>query len=409
MIAHDQYTSIRCVDTSPPPSGEGDKRFQIEFETKTMHIVVDENLSLTDYFFSSFGEVTAYAGRGIKAENLVNTDALLVRSVTKVTPQLLQAAAEQSTTTQRIGFVGSATIGTDHLDVAGLRAMGVTVANAPGCNAQAVAEYVVTAILTLQPERAAKTGFTLGIVGLGNVGKRLMILAKRLGWRVIGVDPFVTRSDIEQMKLTEMLPLVDVVSFHVPITRDGNEPTYHLMNEATFALLKSDAMLINSARGAVIEEAALLADFSNSKAKGVEVRSVVLDVFEHEPQISVKLLNDLALATPHIAGYSLEGKAKGTEMIYQAFCKWRGIEPTLTLENMLPPMPQLINSKKDLLEQLPAILQTLYPIREDDAALRACLHLDEKTNEMMVDAASFDRLRKEYNLRREWASYGDQV
>ncbi len=374
-----------------------------------MHIVVDENLSLTDYFFSSFGSVTAYAGRGITAENLVNTDALLVRSVTKVTPQLLQAAAEQSTTSQRIGFVGSATIGTDHLDVAGLQAMGVVVANAPGCNAQAVAEYVVTAILTLHPDRAAKAGFTLGIVGLGNVGKRLIVLAKRLGWRVIGVDPFAVRDDIEQMKLTEMLPQVDVVSFHVPITNSGNEPTYHLINNATLALLKSDAMLINSARGSVIEEVALLADFADSKAKGVEIRSVVLDVFEHEPQISAKLLDDLALATPHIAGYSLEGKAKGTEMIYQAFCAWKGVKPKLTLENMLPSMTQLFNPQKKLIDQLPVILPKLYPIREDDVAIRACLRVDEKSNEAFVDAASFDRLRKEYNLRREWASYGDQA
>jgi len=374
-----------------------------------MHIVVDENLTLTDYFFSSFGSVTAYAGRGITAENLVNTDALLVRSVTKVSPQLLQAAAEQSTTAQRIGFVGSATIGTDHLDVAGLQEMGIVVANAPGCNAQAVAEYVVTAILTLHPERAAKAGFTLGIVGLGNVGKRLVILAKRLGWRVIGVDPFIVRDDIEHMKLTDMLPQADVVSFHVPITESGKEPTYHLMCAETFGLLKPDAMLINSARGAVIEEAALMDDFANSRAKGVEIRSVVLDVFEHEPQISAKLLDDLAIATPHIAGYSLEGKAKGTEMIYQAFCKWQDVEPELTLDNKLPAMSQLFDPHKSLIEQLPAILPTLYLIHEDDAALRACLCIDEKTNESKIDAASFDRLRKEYNLRREWASFGDQA
>lgn len=374
-----------------------------------MHIVVDENLSLTDYFFSSFGTVAAYAGRGIQPENLVNTDAILVRSVTKVTPQLLQAAADQSTTAQRIGFVGSATIGTDHLDVAGLQAMGVVVANAPGCNAQAVAEYVVTAILTLHPERATNADFTLGIVGLGNVGKRLSALAQRLGWRVIGVDPFVTQSDIEQMRLTDMLPRVDVVSFHVPITRDGTEPTYHLMNTSTFSLLKPDAMMINSARGAVIEEAALLADFAHARTHGIAIRSVVLDVFEHEPQISAKLLDDLALATPHIAGYSLEGKAKGTEMIYRAFCKWKGVEPKLTLDHMLPAMPQMIDPNKSLINQLPAILPTLYPIRDDDAALRACLRVNESTNEAFVDAASFDRLRKEYSLRREWASYGDQA
>ncbi|MDE2422228.1 MAG: 4-phosphoerythronate dehydrogenase [Gammaproteobacteria bacterium] len=374
-----------------------------------MHIVADENLSLTDYFFKPFGSVTTLAGRGITAENLVNTDALLVRSVTKVTPQLIQTAAEKSTTAQRIGFVGSATIGTDHLDVEGLQAMGVVVANAPGCNAQAVAEYVVTAILTLHPERATQAGFTLGIVGFGNVGQRLAALSKRLGWRVIGVDPFVVSEGIEQVTLTEMLPQVDAVSFHVPITTSGKEHTYHLMNDETFALLKPDTMLINSARGAVISETALLADFASSRAKGENIRSVVLDVFEHEPKISSNLLNDLALATPHIAGYSLEGKAKGTEMIYQAFCKWQGVEPELTLENMLPAMPQLFDTNKQLIEQLPTILPMLYPIREDDAALRACLREDESSNDATVDAASFDRLRKEYNLRREWASYGDSI
>lgn len=372
-----------------------------------MRIVVDENLSLTDYFFSSFGTVEAYAGRGITAENLIDAEVLLVRSVTKVTPQLLTAATDQSAMHKRIGFVGSATIGMDHLDVVGLQSSGVTVANAAGCNAQAVAEYVVTAILTLHPERAAKTGFTLGIVGLGNVGQRLVRLAKRLGWHVIGVDPFVQHDDLEQMTLTEMLPQVDVVSFHVPITNDGAEPTRHLMNDETFALLKPNSMVINSARGAVVEEAALLADFSKSRAKNLEIRSVVLDVFEHEPKISAQLLADLALATPHIAGYTLEGKARGTEMVYQAFCKWRGEEPTLTLDEMLPLMPNLFNGNQGLIEQLPELLRQLYPIYEDDAALRACVRHDNDSVESFVDAASFDRLRKEYRLRREWASYGD--
>lgn len=373
-----------------------------------MYLVADENLSLTEYFFSSFGTVKTYAGRGITAESLVDAEVLLVRSVTKVTPQLLQDATDLSASHKRIGFVGSATIGTDHLDVAGLQASGVTVANAPGCNAQAVAEYVVTAILTLQPERAVQAGFTLGIVGLGNVGQRLSVLAKRLGWRVIGVDPFVIRDDIEQMPLREMLPQVDVVSLHVPITSEGQDQTYHLMNEETFAFLKPDAMLVNSARGAVIDEAALLADFAHARVKGNEIRSVVLDVFEHEPKISAQLLDDLALATPHIAGYSLEGKARGTEMIYQAFCQWQAEQPTLTLENMLPTLPQLFNPHKNLIEQLLALLSILYPIQQDDAALRACLRDDEHLGESFVDAESFDRLRKEYPLRREWSSYGDQ-
>ncbi|WP_410211821.1 4-phosphoerythronate dehydrogenase [Aquirhabdus sp.] len=372
-----------------------------------MQIVVDENLSLTDYFFSSFGEVTAYAGRGIHAENLKMADALLVRSVTKVTPKLLQDATALSPTHQSVKFVGSATIGMDHLDVEGLQAMGVIVANAPGCNAQAVAEYVATAILMVQPKRALSDHFTLGIVGLGNVGTRLNRLAKRLGWRVIGVDPFVTHADIEQVTLAEMLPQVDAVSIHVPLTQHSVNATYHLMDEQALALMKPDTILINTARGPVIKEAALLADFNLSQSSGEPIRSVVLDVFEHEPRITNGLLAKLAIATPHIAGYTLEGKARGTEMVYQAFCQWQGIKPQLTLEGMLPSMPELFDQKHSLLEQLPQLLPQISSMHVDDLALRACLKQDN-SGELSIDPIDFDRLRRDYPLRREWSSYGDQ-
>ncbi len=372
-----------------------------------MQIVVDENLSLTDYFFSAFGEVTAYAGRGIRAENLSHADALLVRSVTKVTPQLLHDAAHLNPTHQSIGFVGSATIGTDHLDVDGLRAMGVVVANAPGCNAQAVAEYVVTAILTLQPERALSAEFTLGIIGLGNVGSRLTRLAQRLGWRVVGVDPFIQRTDIEQVTLAEMLPQVDVVSIHVPLTQHIAEATFHLIDAQALALMKSDTMLINTARGPVVDEAALMADFARAALHNRPIRTVVLDVFEHEPRISDALLRNLAIATPHIAGYTLEGKARGTEMIYQAFCQWQGIESSLTLDGMLPFMPEIFDPAQSLLEQLPRLLPQIYNMYTDDAALRACLKQDDD-GQAFIDPVDFDRLRRDYPLRREWSSYGDQ-
>jgi erythronate-4-phosphate dehydrogenase len=372
-------------------------------ETAVMRIVVDENLSLTDYFFDQFGVVDAYAGRGITPLQLADAEALLVRSVTKVTPRLLQDAAALSTAQQSVGFVGSATIGTDHLDVAGLQAMGVTVANAPGCNAQAVAEYVVTAILTLEPQRAMGAGFTLGIVGLGNVGQRLHRLARRLGWRVIGVDPLVTHAGIEQTTLHEMLPQVDAVSIHVPITHDGPNATFHLFDRTVLAQMQPQCLLINSARGAVVAEQALLDDFAAARSEGRPLRPVVLDVYEHEPRISSRLLDDLALATPHIAGYSLEGKARGTEMVYEAFCAWQGIAPNLSLAGKLPLMPRLMQPHRALLVQLPAILSQLYPIHDDDAAVRACVQ------EGWVDGDSFDRLRRDYPLRREWASYGDVV
>jgi len=375
-----------------------------------MKIVADENLSLTEYFFAPFGSVTTHPGRQMNADVLRDAEALLVRSVTKVTPQLLFDAGEHSAHSDAgqsrscIGFVGSATIGVDHLDVEGLQVMGVTVANAPGCNAEAVAEYVVTAILTLRPELSDGRALVLGIVGLGNVGRRLAKVARRLGWEVIGVDPLVSVSelDITQMSLVEMLPQADVVSLHVPLTRDGAWPTYHLINIDMLARMKPHAMLINSARGPVVEEAALLHDLAQTPR-----RPVVLDVFEHEPRISSQLLDRLALATPHIAGYSLEGKARGTEMIYQAFCRWRGEAVTRSLTGMLPSVPQLLTPSETLLPQLLANLSELYPIKADDLALRACLRANDD-GKRWVDAQDFDRLRRDYPLRREWAAYGDQ-
>ncbi len=370
-----------------------------------MKIVADENLSLTDYFFAPFGSVTTHPGRQMTSEVLHGADALLVRSVTKVTPALLLEAGQDHPHPDRprIGFVGSATIGVDHLDVDGLQALGVTVANAPGCNAEAVAEYVVTAILTLRPELSDGQALVLGIVGLGNVGRRLARVAKRLGWHVIGVDPLLTASDLDitQMTLAEMLPQADVVSLHVPLTRDGTWPTYRMINADTLALMKPAAMLINSARGPVVEEAALVQDLVRMPR-----RPVVLDVFEHEPRISARLLDQLALATPHIAGYSLEGKARGTEMVYQAFCRWRGEIASRSLSGMLPEVAQLFHASRTLLSQLAAHLVELYPIEADDQALRACLRMGDD-GERWVDASDFDRLRRDYPLRREWAAYGD--
>ncbi|RYY79185.1 MAG: 4-phosphoerythronate dehydrogenase [Moraxellaceae bacterium] len=355
-----------------------------------LKIIADENLALTDYFFEDLADIEYRAGRGINARDVHDANALLVRSVTKVTSDLLAGSA--------VEFVGSATIGTDHIDLAGLADAGVEIAHAPGCNAQAVAEYVVTAILTLQPSAIqAGSDFCLGIVGLGNVGSKLAILAQRLGWRVIGTDPKVQLAAIENLSFAQLLAQSDVISIHVPITRTGADATYHLFDPAAFAQMKATCLLINSARGEVVSEQALLADIAKTQ------RPVVLDVFEHEPIISKNLLDHLALATPHIAGYSLEGKARGTQMIYQAFCQHFNLDACKQFESQLPDMPEWFDPKQPLLQQLLSLLPQLYDIRADDQALRAGLNTDG-----VVDAAYFDHLRKTYPLRREWAAYGDQ-
>lgn len=352
-----------------------------------MHFVCDENLSCSEYFFSSFGAITTRAGRLMTQNDLEDADVLLVRSVTRVTPALLKHTP--------VKFVGSATIGTDHLDLDGLKRAGVTVVNAAGCNAQAVAEYVITAMLTLRPHILEQVvPFRLGIIGLGNVGVRLAHLAQQLGFVVIGCDPWVERSEITQVDLQTLVGQVDAVSVHVPLIRDGEHPTYHLINQEILAAMPTQTMLINSSRGAVVEEAALMADLAQHP------RQVVLDVFEHEPEISEALLSKLALATPHIAGYSLEGKVRGTAMIYEQFCQWRGVEVQRKMADVLPVIDSVFRADQPLKTQVLQHLMSMYDIRRDDAALRSCLQ------DGVVDATAFDHLRKAYPLRREWAAYG---
>ena len=351
-----------------------------------MKIVADENLAFTEYFFAEFGQIEQRAGRTLTAQDIQDADALLVRSVTQVNQALVADS--------QIKFVGSATIGTDHLDIATLEKQGITWANASGCNAQAVAEYVITALLHVQPELIdAQHNFTLGIIGLGNVGSRLAVMAKLLGWNVMGYDPFVQRDTVQQVDLETLLSQADALSLHVPLTHTGEHATYHLINAARLAKLKNNAILINSARGPVVAEADLLADLARTQ------RKVVLDVFEHEPEISEHLLSKITLATPHIAGYSLEGKARGTQMIYDAFCQKFGYEAHKQFESQLP---ECLSFFKDveLKTALKEHLTQIYDIARDDQNVRACIK-DGK-----VEQKAFDHLRKTYPLRREWFAHG---
>lgn len=355
-----------------------------------MKIVADENLALTDYFFADLGEIRHVAGRHLQHQDVKDAELLLVRSVTKVNAALIGQTA--------VKFVGSATIGTDHLDQAALAEKNIVWSNAAGCNAQAVAEYVITAILHLEPMLFEQSQpFCLGIVGLGNVGTRLASLAQLLGWQVLAHDPYVTHPVVEQVDLDQLLQRCDAVSLHVPLTHEGEHATYHLINAERLAQMPSQSILINAARGAVIAEAALIADIQRTD------RRVVLDVFEHEPVISAELLQLLSLATPHIAGYSLEGKARGTQMIYDAYCQAFAVPQNKDFSTQLPVAEAYFNhtdQAEDLFAVLKQRLASIYNIAQDDAELRACLHNG------VVDQAAFDRLRKQYPLRREWAAHG---
>ena len=365
---------------------------------KNITIVADSNIASLDEFFnpSMLGQISEQsvnivkvAGRDINAQLLADLqpDVLLIRSVTPVSEALL--ADNQS-----VQFVGSATIGTDHVDQEYLATRDITFANAAGCSKHSVAQYVLTAILTLRPQYWQQS-MTLGIIGLGNIGSTLADYASDLGWQILGYDPLLPPSTINNASLEQVLSQSDVISLHVTLTDEQtvsitsdseNYATRHLINAATLAMMPAQTMLINSARGPVIDASALEADMARTG------RQVVLDVFEHEPQITDGLLSKLAIATPHIAGYTLEGKLRGTQIIYDALCEKLAVLPTQSMQALLPLNMFLWSELKTHPERLPKF----YDIMQDDAALRS------KAIDGQIKGADFDGLRRDYHLRREW-------
>lgn len=385
---------------------------------KNLTIVADSNIASLDEFFNPVAlgqnteqqvQVIRVAGRDINAQLLkdLQPDVLLIRSVTVINQSLLA-------NNNSVKFVGSATIGTDHVDQDYLAARNIIFANAAGCSKHSVAQYVVSAILTLRPQywQQSTTPLTLGIIGLGNIGSTLARYASDLGWQVLGYDPLLEASDINNASLEQVLRQSDVVSLHVPLTDKKDSqgaandvvsdsisnnvsdyPTRHLINAETLALMSPHTMLINSARGPVIDATAIEADIDATE------RQVVLDVFEHEPQIAESLLSKLAIATPHIAGYTLEGKLRGTQIIYDALCEKLAVLPVLSMHQLLPLNTYLWSE----LKENPDRLQKFYDIKKDDAALRS------KVTQGKVKGTDFDQLRRDYHLRREWQAYASSV
>lgn len=369
---------------------------------RPLTIVADSNIASLDEFFnaSTLGQETkrtvniiAVAGRAINAQLLAECqpDVLLIRSVTPVGEPLL--ADNKS-----VKFVGSATIGTDHVDQDYVAARNITFANAAGCSKHSVAQYVLTAILTLRPQywQQSMPSLTLGIIGLGNIGSTLAQYAHDLGWQVMGYDPLLPASNINNASFDQVLSQSNVISLHVPLTDKRNDthpsgsdyPTRYLIDKNALDAMPSETLLINSARGPVINARDLEADI---KCTG---RQVVLDVFEHEPEISEQLLSKLAIATPHIAGYTVEGKLRGTQIIYDALCEKLAVSPVQSMHTLLP-LNMFLWSE---LKAHPERLFKFYDIMQDDAALRS------KLADGQVKGADFDQLRRDYHLRREWQS-----
>ena len=351
-----------------------------------MKILVDENMPYARELFSRLGEVRAVPGRPIPTDALTDADALMVRSVTKVNEALLGDKA--------IKFVGTATAGTDHVDQPWLAQAGIGFSAAPGCNAIAVVEYVFSALLML----AERDGFaladrTVGIVGVGNVGGRLQKRLEALGIKTLLCDP--PRADNgdegDFRSLDDLVAEADVITFHTPLYKEGQYKSLHLADEALIRRLKPGTVLINACRGPVVDNAALLKCLEEGQNL-----SVVLDVWEPEPDLNLALLDKVDLGTSHIAGYTLEGKARGTTQVFEAYSQFIGQPQEVALSTLLPAPEFGRISLHGPLDQptLKRLVHLVYDVRRDDAPLRKVAGIP----------GEFDKLRKNYLERREWSS-----
>jgi len=343
-----------------------------------MHIVADENMPALDDF-ERLGRVTRVDGRGLKRADLRDADILLVRSVTPVTESLLAGTP--------VRFVGSATIGTDHVDLAALDRMGIAFACAPGCNARAVAEYVLQALLMASRRHGRSLrGSSVGVIGLGNVGGLVASWLRALGVEVLGCDPPLARAGrVSSVSLDEALS-ADAISLHVPLIKQGPEATRHLLDMDRLQALHHGQTLINTCRGPVIDNQAL----ARRLARGDGPLSF-LDVWEGEPRVDPVLLERVFCGSPHVAGYSVEGKRLGSAMLYEAWCLWRG-ETRSGGESVASPrtLTQDVEDESQLLD----LLRHAHRLPEDDERLRRSLRESDP-------AAAFDRLRKQYPPRHE--------
>lgn len=349
---------------------------------RPLKIVADENMPLVKELFSRYGDVRLVPGRSIRSEDVLDADVLLVRSVTSVNSKLLQDSS--------VKFVGSATIGIDHVDTTFLSSSGIRFAFAPGCNAKAVVQYDLSVMSRLMPDWQDKT---VGIIGCGNVGGQLCNTLSAIGVNCRVYDPFLPadgRFPVDN--LNEVLGS-DIVCVHTPLTYEGLFPTHHMIDRAAINRLGAGALLINAGRGEVIDTEALL-DILRS---GKEL-SVALDVWESEPDICSDLLRHVSLGTPHIAGYSLEGKVNGTTMVFDRFLEWLNVQEDYTARLSIDPVSiidQTINS-------FTQALLASYDVLDDDKRMRERLFGLAKGSTEQRDM--FDALRREYPVRREFGS-----
>jgi erythronate-4-phosphate dehydrogenase len=347
-----------------------------------IRIVADDKIPFLRGILDKVARIEYLPGDAIKQRDLLSADALITRTRTRCNRDLLEGTA--------VRFIASATIGFDHIDTSYCRQRGIRWSNAPGCNSSSVRQYMVSALLYLASEHGVDlSGMTLGVVGVGNVGSKVASAAEGLGMNVLLNDPPRMRREGAAgfVELDELLSRSDIVSLHVPLERSGADPTWHLVDEAFLQKVKDGVILFNTSRGEVADEKTLLQGMRQGK-----LSKVVLDVFEHEPDIHHELLEEVTLATPHIAGYSLDGKANGTTAAVRSVSRFFDLgQDHWKPENIPSPVPAEIladASQDDPAGLLWEIYRQSYDVTADDQRLRE-------------NPSAFEHLRGTYPPRRE--------
>lgn len=349
-----------------------------------MKIVIDRNVPGVEKTFAQHGEIEWVDGRLLGRQQLLDADALITRSITCVDAGLLQGTP--------VRFVGTTTIGTDHLDASWLEQQGITWASAPGCNADAAAQYAL-AIIWMACERLERdpSNQSVGIIGRGNVGSRVQQLLGVLGLSCVANDPPLADSGTSGLVSLDEALSQDIVCLHVPLTRHGPHPTYRMIGAQRLAQMQDSALLVNAARGDVLDGAALLSQLRSGRLHAA------LDVWPDEPQIDPELIRATTLATPHVAGHSVDGKLNGTLMVYKAFCAWLD-QPPVASDNDDSEFLELdLHAVKN---PISSALKKACFVQKQDNAMRRLADLTPNERSIM-----FDKLRREYPSRRDFHAW----
>lgn len=336
-----------------------------------MKVVIDNKIPYIREAMEALADEVVYLpGKEITASVVRDADALITRTRTQCNRQLLEGS--------KVRFIGTATIGFDHIDTEYCREAGITWSNCPGCNAGAVEQYLYSVLLLLQQEKHVELkDACLGIVGVGHVGSHILSLAERLGMRILLNDPpRADRGEEGFVSLETLARECDIITFHTPLERNGEYRTFHLADRAFFHSLRKKPYIINTSRGEVVETEAIL----EALDKGL-IGGAVLDVWENEPHINLELLDKVFIGTPHIAGYSADGKANATRMVLEAFCRFFGKE--MNFHIAAPEQPHREYDSDERVRQL-----QMYNPHDDCDMLRAHPEL-------------FEQLRGDYVLRKE--------